>query len=351
MYTPENETPLDIPVMAGGDQAYPAQMAQQYRQGAATAPNQPPPPRQDMAHTTPPYSPTGADPLDTLSPDERQLADDRLWRAVAKLVTHGTMQEVERQVKPEIEELRQINMDAVDSMYFGELEDLAPNWHVINDNPEFHAWLDEREPYSNVPRQELLESAHLEHDAERVARFFNAFQTSHDTAMFRQKEPWETQSVVEQAADLIGNEDAFPTIVEPPPKKPFNEGMFDQQLRDHKEGMQYKPSRPREPDTEQETWPEEQPAEQQDQRPHQQPNQRLEQRQESQPQSRPQPAITPHRVAGQMPVDRPILSAEQIRQYASDYAKGRYRKRPEEWRQIQANIDHAVRDGRVSGQG
>lgn len=270
MYTPENQSPLSIPVMEGSGFGYPASQQQSnidegYRQGHTTP---------SMSETAPQNMPNGdglpeqntqqeqaqyhyeqpeTDPLNALSAEERQMADDRLWRAVAKLVSHGAMTEVEKRVKPEIDELRQINMDAVDSMYFGELEDLASDWKTINDNQAFHQWLDERDPYSNIPRQQLLESAHMEHDAERVARFFNDFsqtqQTGGEQASMDPRvrgvdlmgNPVKQPRTIEQkAADAIINEEGsvdheelLSDIVPPPEEEQYHEPLPDLHPSNH----------------------------------------------------------------------------------------------------------------------
>ena len=51
----------------------------------------------------------------------------------------------------------------------------------VNDDPDFHAYLAQVEPYSGIQRQQLLESAFNSGDIERTARFYTDFSKTQTT--------------------------------------------------------------------------------------------------------------------------------------------------------------------------
>lgn len=59
--------------------------------------------------------------------------------------------------------------------FFEKLAQMVPDWMAINDDPDFHAWLGEVDELTGYQRQSILSQAEEKRDADRVARFFNAF--------------------------------------------------------------------------------------------------------------------------------------------------------------------------------
>ncbi len=59
------------------------------------------------------------------------------------------------------------------------LTEQVPNWLKINENPEFLAWLDQKDPYAGRVRGEMLEQAYKSHDGPRVVAFFKGFLNEH----------------------------------------------------------------------------------------------------------------------------------------------------------------------------
>lgn len=66
-----------------------------------------------------------------------------------------------------------------ESSYYSDLNRAAPNWVQLNSDERFLSWLDEYDPLTGRTRQELLEIAEQERDAERTARFFTLFEELH----------------------------------------------------------------------------------------------------------------------------------------------------------------------------
>ena len=59
--------------------------------------------------------------------------------------------------------------------FYDALARSVPDWMAINDDPEFHTWLGEVDDLTGYQRQQILSQAEEKRDADRVARFFNAF--------------------------------------------------------------------------------------------------------------------------------------------------------------------------------
>lgn len=59
--------------------------------------------------------------------------------------------------------------------FYDKLAAMVPDWSTVNDDPAFHDWLGEFDELAGTQRQALLAAAEEKRDADRVARFFNAF--------------------------------------------------------------------------------------------------------------------------------------------------------------------------------
>lgn len=59
--------------------------------------------------------------------------------------------------------------------FYDKLTGSVPDWMAINDDPDFHAWLGESDELTGYTRQAILSEAEEKRDADRVARFFNAY--------------------------------------------------------------------------------------------------------------------------------------------------------------------------------
>lgn len=56
------------------------------------------------------------------------------------------------------------------------LDQQMPDWRQINIDPEFIAWVEERDVFSGQVRKDMLNSAYRSNDADRVLAFFKGFQ-------------------------------------------------------------------------------------------------------------------------------------------------------------------------------
>jgi len=62
-----------------------------------------------------------------------------------------------------------------DSLFWSRLSDLVPDWESLNTNKGFLEWLDEKLPFSNVSKFDLLKQARAEFNANKVAEFFTSY--------------------------------------------------------------------------------------------------------------------------------------------------------------------------------
>lgn len=88
-----------------------------------------------------------------------------------------------QQLAPAVQQNREDNArtaaDVAHEKMCNGLDDLAAGWEAINSSPEFHAWLDEVDPYAGAKRGVMLAQAYGSGDVTRVAHFFTGFQKEH----------------------------------------------------------------------------------------------------------------------------------------------------------------------------
>ena len=85
------------------------------------------------------------------------------------------IQQLQASVVPRVNEVAQRQARSADEQFWATLNALVPNWQTINDDERFKSWLLEQDPLAGTTRQTLLEVAHGNLDARRVASFFNTW--------------------------------------------------------------------------------------------------------------------------------------------------------------------------------
>lgn len=78
-------------------------------------------------------------------------------------------------LKKRLDEVSSHTVQSREMGFFDKLNSAVPDWRLINDDPQFHAWLGEIDELTGVQRQAILAEAEEKRDADRVARFFSAF--------------------------------------------------------------------------------------------------------------------------------------------------------------------------------
>jgi len=86
-------------------------------------------------------------------------------------------------VIPRVEQLASQQARSSEQLFWSQLMKAAPDWREVNDSPDFQSWLLEIDPLSGVTRQSYLENAQQNMDWQRVAEFFNSWQTLTGTAL------------------------------------------------------------------------------------------------------------------------------------------------------------------------
>lgn len=79
-------------------------------------------------------------------------------------------------VSSEVSEVRKTQQESSESLYYRELDRLAPNWRKLNTDPDFLEWLNEPEGISKVQRGQNLDAANKRRDAGVVAAYFTAYE-------------------------------------------------------------------------------------------------------------------------------------------------------------------------------
>ena len=102
-------------------------------------------------------------------------------------------------LKSRIEELSSKTTKTVEIDFYEELGRMVPEWVAINDDKNFHRWLDGIDELTGRPRQTLLSEAEADRDAKRVANFFNAFKKANKTWAATANRSLESQVVPEQS--------------------------------------------------------------------------------------------------------------------------------------------------------
>lgn len=119
--------------------------------------------------------------IDTYGPDVLQSVAKVARLAAEEAAERRIKEEVDRRVRPVEEKLQVTEKDAQSSReaaFWDALEDKMPDWVVINDNPKFHEWLAQKDPFTGYTRQNLLEHAQSAFDPMRVVAMFEAFKQS-----------------------------------------------------------------------------------------------------------------------------------------------------------------------------
>lgn len=119
---------------------------------------------------------------DSLDVMRRVFAEESadLRRQVASLTQ--AVQQMTNTVVPRVNEVARQQVRNADEQFWQTLGTLVPNWQAINDDNGFKSWLLEHDPMAGTTRQALLEIAHRNLDARRVASFFNTWTSLNNSA-------------------------------------------------------------------------------------------------------------------------------------------------------------------------
>ena len=140
---------------------------------------------------------------------------------VARRVAREELAQKDREInalKAKLDSLEATTTKVVQEDFFTSLGNKVPDWVAINDDANFHKWLDEVDELTGARRQDLLAAAERERSADRVAKFFLAFKKA-------------TQKQVASSASALESQ-VTPSSVQtpntPPAKKVWTRGEIAQ---------------------------------------------------------------------------------------------------------------------------
>ena len=135
-----------------------------------------------------PTTPDGVPPssVRSLIKDEeiKEFGPD-LVDLMRRVATETVMPQVEGRLRPLSQELDRTSkaassavsnaMKTEEEKVHAQLTNAVPIWLTLNEDENFHGWLDQRDPYSGEKRGDLLTRAYDRHDGPRVVTFFEGF--------------------------------------------------------------------------------------------------------------------------------------------------------------------------------
>lgn len=118
------------------------------------------------------------------------------------------------QLRSKIDSIEATTIKSVEVSFYEDLTRLVPEWNVINDDTNFHKWLDTRDDLTGMRRQDMLALAEQDKDARRVANFFIAFQKANQS--------WAASANNALASQVVP--DSHRTTEVPPSKRIWSRG-------------------------------------------------------------------------------------------------------------------------------
>lgn len=119
-----------------------------------------------------------------ISPEDREKYGDELLDVIKRTAQEQVAakdQEI-NSLKRTLESLTTTTAKQAEVGFYDRLGQLVPDWVAVNDDENFHQWLDEYDELTGRRRQDLLSDAETSKDADRVARFFNKWKSTQEQA-------------------------------------------------------------------------------------------------------------------------------------------------------------------------
>lgn len=119
---------------------------------------------------------SNGDFTDTSDPDITELAKEypAIYRGMEKAINKA-FEKVSDTVDKRFGSAKEESLMNSLKQFQSSLDDRAPNWRRINDDPAFLNWLQGKDKYSPYTRHQLLLEAYRQFDLNTVAAFFNGY--------------------------------------------------------------------------------------------------------------------------------------------------------------------------------
>lgn len=142
----------------------------------------------DVRNGRAPAAPGGAPPTAVITPEQR-AAYVKEWGEemttfvldVAGKIASASAGQVTQQVNQRLQQSQEQLWQAGQIAMMGMLDERLPDgqgragWRIVNDDPQFGNWLQDRDGYSNLTRQQILRQAWQDNDTETVYRIFAGY--------------------------------------------------------------------------------------------------------------------------------------------------------------------------------
>lgn len=121
----------------------------------------------------------------SLTPEMRKLLGEDFIKGIVQIAREVVGNEVAARVQPladQFDELQRMTEEG----FFVALDQLVPDWAVVNDQPEFEAWLGQVDPGTKRQRMALLRNAEKARQGYRAVEIFNAFKEGREIGVPKQ---------------------------------------------------------------------------------------------------------------------------------------------------------------------
>jgi hypothetical protein len=151
-----------------------------------------------------------------ISPEDREKYGDDLLDVIKRAAKEeiGAKDAEITTLKRQLESINSTTAKQFEVSFYDRLGQLVPDWPVINDDANFHEWLDEYDELTGERRQDLLTKAENSKDADRVARFFTKWKAQKESS----------KATTQQALAAQVAPDAVKVVKPPAGKRFFTRG-------------------------------------------------------------------------------------------------------------------------------
>jgi len=151
-----------------------------------------------------------------ISPEDREKYGDDLLDVIRRAAKEevGTKDTEIATLRKQLDSITSSTVKQSEVSFYDRLGQLVPDWPSVNDDSNFHEWLDEYDELTGKRRQDLLSEAETQKDADRVARFFSKWKNQQESSKATTNQALASQTVP----------DSKPVVKPPAGKRFFTRG-------------------------------------------------------------------------------------------------------------------------------
>jgi len=167
----------------------------------------------------------------SITDEQRRLLGEDAVRATVQIAREVAAGEFDQRVRPLTDRFDQFEK-MQEAQYFATLDDLVPDWELINNKPEFTAWLHQVDPTSARTRMDLIRTASGAWQGYRVAEIFRALKKGREIGA--RQDP--ARSTLETRVEPPPGGGSQPPIQDDPNVRHWKRSDIKQFYRDKREG-------------------------------------------------------------------------------------------------------------------